>query len=350
MNFNLTSSSTTLITVYNSTSRPTRAFSTFYDVWYVLFFIVVSLNFIGNILVMVVIATDSKFHSKMNFLFINMAFSDFLAGVFSLLWYVVNNVTPEWRSEWVCRVVAANSITVLSGLVSIFTLSAITLERYDAIVRPLEHRMSWLRFKVMLLLIWTLAIVFSSPYVIFTNIVENNNTKRCMFLLGPGQWERQFLTTLVFVFMYVCPNTVICVAYVKLVKHLWFTEENESMQKSRQALLRSRKKITKLLGSVLIVFNLCTFPNFVADFMLSFGLIGYGHKFPTIVFLIQLMSTCVNPFIFFIQSNQFRSRLIDLLFCRAKKINRWSTFRGTGMSSKSLRKLSVLSNQRQTMV
>lgn len=340
MNHSFVSPSSTSIPSGNTTTGSTSAGTAFFEVWYALFFIVLSLNYIGNILVMLVIVTDKKFHSAMNGLFVNMAFSDFLSGVFSLFWYLVNKVTPEWRSEFVCRVVAANSFTVLSGFVSIFTLTAITLERYNAVVKPLEARMSWLRFKLVLLLIWAMAVLFSSPYFIFIDYIgSDDNTGLCMYVLVPG-WRRQLLTTSVFVFTYICPNAVICVVYLKIVKHLWFTKENISMKGSRQALLRSRKKITKLLGSILIVFNFCMFPNFVVDFMLSFGVIGYGHTFAHIVFLVQLVSTCVNPFIFFIQSNQFRHRLMNLLCCKTRKLNRWSTFRGTGMSLNYNRSLS----------
>ena len=333
MNFSFISPSSTSIPSGNTTTRFTSPGAPFLEVWYALFLFVLSLNYIGNFLVMLVIIADKKFHSAMNFLFANMAFSDFLSGVFSLFWYLVNKVTPEWRSEFVCRVVAANSFTVLSGFVSIFTLTAITLERYNAVVKPLEARMSWLRFKLVLLLIWAMAVLFSSPYFIFIDFIGSDEKTNgiCMYVLEPG-WRRQMLTTTVFVFTYMCPNVVICVVYLKIVKHLWFKKENISMKESHQALLRSRKKITELLGSILIVFNLCMFPNFVADFMLSFGLVGYGNKFSHIVFLVQLVSTCVNPFIFFIQSIQFRQRLMNLLCCRTQKLNRWSTFRGTAMS------------------
>ena len=317
----------------SSNSTSTQHFNTFFTIWLTVFFSVLAINFVGNILVVVIIAAERKFHSTMNYLFVNMAFSDFLAGIFALLWYITNYVAPEWQSEWICRLIAANSITVLSGLVSIFTLTAITLERYHAILTPLEHRMSWSRFRIILMVIWTLSITFSLPYVIFMKYVQAENRQMCMFLLG--KWQRQLLTCLMFGLMYVCPNIIICVAYAKIVNYLWFCDENNEMQESHKALLRSRKKITKLLGSVLILFNLCTFPNFIGDFMLSFGVVGYGHKFPQCVFLIQLVSTCVNPLIFFIQSNQFRKRLFDFLCCRTNAIDRWSTLRGTGASTKS---------------
>ena len=331
MHLNLTTNVSS--TADNSTA--TRHHSVFFNIWSTVFFVVLALNFIGNILVVVVIMAERKFHSTMNYLFVNMAFSDFLAGVFSLLWYIANYVAPDWRSDWVCRVVAANSITVLSGLVSIFTLTAITLERYHAILKPLEHRMSWSRFRLVLLVIWTLSIIFSLPYVIAMKFVEEKGRTICLFLLGKWQWQRQLLTSLMFGFMYVCPNIIICVAYAKIVQHLWFNEENNEMQESHKALLRSRKKITKLLGSVLILFNLCTFPNFIADFMRSFDVVAYGHVFLQIAFLIQLASTCVNPLIFFIQSNQFRKQLLDTICCRTKAMQRWSTLRGTTVSTKS---------------
>ena len=342
---NMESNLTVNVSSASDNSTTPRNFSTFFNIWSTVFFIVLALNFIGNILVVLVITAERKFHSTMNYLFVNMAFSDFLAGVFSLLWYIANYVAPEWRSEWVCRVVAANSITVLSGLVSIFTLTAITLERYNAILKPLEHRMSWSRFRIILLVIWTLSIIFSLPYVIFMKFVTRQGGNKCMFVLG--KWQRQLLTSLMFGFMYVCPSIIICVAYAKIVKYLWFNKENDDMPESHKALLRSRKKITKLLGSVLIIFNLCIFPNFIGDFMLSFGVIGYGHIFPQIVFLIQLVSTCVNPLIFFIQSNQFRNRLLDTICCRLKVIDRWSTLRGTGASTKS-QSISVYRHCRST--
>lgn len=320
--------------VLSVTRNDTESNNVFFNIWSCVFFIILFLNLSGNSLVIVVIAKDKKFHSMMNCLFANMAFSDFLAGIFAFLWYLANYIDPAWLNEWICRLVAANTITVLSGIVSIFSLTAITLERYRAILKPLEHRMSWCRLKLILFVIWFFSGICSLPYFIFIKFVDAQNQTRCMFLLG--EWEKQLLTILMFAFVYACPNIIICSAYAKIVKHLWFNKENEEMQESHKALLQSRKKITKLLGFVLIVFNLCVLPNFaIADFMLSFGATGYGHAVSFIGFLIQFVSTCVNPLIFFIQSKQFRNRLFGILFCRNKRINRWSELRVTVVSTKS---------------
>ena len=98
--------------------------------------------FLGNVLVLVALPKDSSLHPPSKLLLRNLAVTDLCAGLFSQPLYVTLLVTVV-KEHWnICRYVAVAVSTTDSilALASLLTLTAISVDRFLALLLGLRYR------------------------------------------------------------------------------------------------------------------------------------------------------------------------------------------------------------------
>lgn len=138
----------------------TRLFQT---IVYVLYSAVFLVAFIGNGLVCFVVHTSPRMKTVTNYFIVNLAIGDILMTVFCVPFsFVPVLVLRYWPFGTVmCSVV--NYSQAVSVLVSAYTLLAISIDRYLAILRPLKPRLGKAAAKGVVLAVWSGALVTASP-------------------------------------------------------------------------------------------------------------------------------------------------------------------------------------------
>lgn len=123
--------------VGGSSSPPQPTVAWYVQLTYII--IIVALAFIGNILIFVVICIKRRLHKIDNMFIANLAVSDFL---FTLI-ETSSNTTREIKRNWrpphdvACYVIIASSVLCASA--SVFTQTAVAVNRYLAVTRPLQY-------------------------------------------------------------------------------------------------------------------------------------------------------------------------------------------------------------------
>ncbi|XP_051879227.1 galanin receptor type 1 isoform X2 [Pristis pectinata] len=187
------------------------------------FSLIFCLGVLGNSLVITVLARSSpgKPRSTTNILILNLSIAD----LSYLLFCIPFQSTYYFMSHWVfggflCKFV--HYFFTVSMLVSFFTLSAMAVDRYIAIVH--SRRSSCIRVArhtVMgVLLIWLVSLAAASPEAYYRMLVHTNDQ-------GPFCWEkwtvllhRQIYKVATFVVGYLLPLLLICYCYAKVLNHL----------------------------------------------------------------------------------------------------------------------------------
>jgi G protein-coupled receptor 83 len=147
--------------------------------------------------------------------------------------------------------------------VSTFTMTIIAIDRYQALINPLHRRLSTaVSIVIIILLIWLIASVFSIPNVVFNQVVEISGHKtlfRCKVSYpSPQIVYRQVITMFTFLTQYVLPLSITAFAYIRISISIWYKLSAESdQQRSRE---KSRRKMIKMLATVVIVFSICWLP------------------------------------------------------------------------------------------
>ena len=274
-------------------------------------------NVFGNLLVFVVVHRNRKRFSANACLLSNLAYSDLTFAVLSFV-----NIYLLFAKT------AHDSLPdfILHALVSIFTLAALAVERYFAILKPFVHltkATKSLMWKVMLA-IWIVAGILCAPGYITQNSVENykrkNMTTNATTRVDPA-WVKTLNTIypiVLVVFGLILPSSVIMFCYSHVIFHVWF--KADANRTTNIALLKSPRKLTKLFIIITVIFLITWTPTF-GWFVLrqyifdakEFWICELSTRF------LGLAGSTANPVIYSFRCPRFRQDVVRLLMCRCCK-------------------------------
>ena len=127
---------------------------------------------IGNTLAIAALTRNKLLRRRTSIFLISLACADLMVGMFSVPMYIYQLVT-RWKTPTSLATrstvfIVFQVIDIFSGLASIFTLTAIALERTYAVGWPLKHRVYRPTFYTILLSsVWVLAAFLSVLYLLF---------------------------------------------------------------------------------------------------------------------------------------------------------------------------------------
>ncbi|XP_009872149.1 PREDICTED: galanin receptor type 1 [Apaloderma vittatum] len=202
-------------------------------------------------------------------------------------------------------------------LVSIFTLSAMSVDRYVAIVH--SRRSSALRISRNALLgvglIWALSFAMASPVAHHQRLFhrEASNQTFC-WEYWPNPRHKKVYVVCTFIFGYLLPLLLISFCYAKVLNHLH--KKLRNMSKKSEA---SKKKTAQTVLVVVVVFGISWLPHHVIHLWAEFGVFPLTQA----SFLFRITAHClaysnssVNPIIYAFLSENFRKAYKQVFKCQ----------------------------------
>lgn len=265
-------------------------------------------------------------------------------------------------STTICKI--SESSKDISVGVSVFTLTALSADRFFAIVDPLRKLHSGIGGKratrctiLIVTSIWVFAIVCAIPAVTLSHIKDiRNETNVTLFVVcypyPPIEGYPNFDTTVVilkFLIYYFVPLFIIACFYSLMARSLIMSTRNmpgELQGQTRQ--IRARKKVAKTVLTFVVVFAICFFPQHL--FFLWFYINkenrekdynAFWHYLRIVGFFLAFINSCINPIALYCVSGTFRKYFQKYLFCRmgskiinsrnmnARRLHRPSTYSST---------------------
>ncbi|OXB77495.1 UNVERIFIED_CONTAM: hypothetical protein H355_015787 [Colinus virginianus] len=187
--------------------------------------------------------------------------------------------------------------------------------RYLAIRYPLKSRdlRTTQNAGVAIVVIWLLSLLFAGPYLSYYQIVHYHGVPICVPV-----WEdqrRKILDILTFVVGYLLPVTVVSLAYARTIKFLWTSVDPiERISESRKA----KRKVTKMIVAVAILFCLCWLPHHLVILCFWFGHFPFNRATYACRLASHCLSyanSCLNPIVYALVSKHFRKRFKQVFTC-----------------------------------
>ncbi|XP_059180970.1 galanin receptor 2a [Centropristis striata] len=296
----------------SSSSSSWRAESVLISVGFSLIFV---LGAVGNSLVLAVLFRNGQMNSKTTNLFIlNLGLADLSFIVFCVPLQATIYTLDQWLfGPVLCKVL--HFIIFLTMYASIFTLTAVSLDRYLAICYPLRSReMRTPRNALASIgLVWALALVFSAPYLSYYSQVSLSGAVVCL-----PAWEsrpRLIMDVCTFVFGYLVPVLVLGLTYARTIRYLWTSVDPvKDVSESR----RSNRKVTKMILVVAALFCLCWLPHHLVILCMWFGRFPLNHATYVLRILSHLVAytnSCLNPIVYALVSKHFRKGFRKVFSC-----------------------------------
>lgn len=199
---------------------------------------------LANLLVMVAIYINRRFHFPIYYLMANLAAADFFAGL--AYFYLMFNTGPNTRRLTVSTWLLRQGLIDTSLTASVANLLAIAIERHITVFRMQLHtRMSNRRVVVVIVIIWTMSIIMGAIPSVGWNCICAIDTCSNMAPL----YSNSYLG------FWAIFNLVTFVVMVVLYAHIFMYVRQRTMRMSRHSSgqRRNRDTMMSLLKTVVIV-------------------------------------------------------------------------------------------------
>ncbi|XP_073752974.1 follicle-stimulating hormone receptor isoform X2 [Callorhinus ursinus] len=280
-----------------------------HDILRVLIWFISILAITGNIIVLMILITSQYKLTVPRFLMCNLAFADLCIGIYLLLIASVDiytksqyhNYAIDWQTGTGCD--AAGFFTVFASELSVYTLTAITLERWHTITHAmrLECKVQLRHAAGVMLLGWIFA--FAVALFPIFGISSYMKVSICLPMDIDSPLSQLYVMSLLV--LNVLAFVVICGCYV----HIYLTVRNPNIVSSS-----SDTKVAKRMAMLIFTDFLCMAP-------ISFFAISASLKVPLItvskskilLVLFYPINSCANPFLYAIFTKNFRRDFFILL-------------------------------------
>ena len=280
----------------------------------IFFSILIFINLVGNTLVILVVVLNKPMRSPINYLLINLATADIIVAVFIGIPFIITPSLTHLEGKMgdvLCKLFTGGNLGWVGALASVFTLVAVAIERYGAVLYPHSQKGKLTKTKIIVLVVlcWTLSALWAIPG--FNAVTYIPEIKGCAH-----SWSKpiyaHFYTVGWSVVAGVIPIGILGALYSRMVYHLWFKKDSVR-EETQKALKRHRKRVTKMVVFVTIIYILCWVPELLIYFLGFTGTITLDGIHHTIASALIVFNSSVNPIVYSLQSTQFRKRLADLV-------------------------------------
>ncbi|XP_036405211.1 thyrotropin receptor [Megalops cyprinoides] len=285
---------------------------------------------LGNLLVLLILLSSHYKLSVSRFLMCNLAFADLCMGVYLLLIASVDlhtqseyyNHAIDWQTGHGCG--AAGFFTVFASELSVYTLTAITLERWHAITfaMRLDRKPRLAHAAAVMLAGWAFCLLLALLPLV--GVSSYQKVSICLPMDTQTAAARVYIVSVLG--LNILAFVVICACYVKIYCAVRSPRYHSSSKDTH---------IAKRMAVLIFTDFLCMAPiSFYAlSAVLDRPLITVSNS-KILLVLFYPLNSCANPFLYAIFTKAFRGDVFILLskvgFCE----HRAQVFRGQTVSSK----------------
>ncbi|XP_045107331.1 RYamide receptor-like [Portunus trituberculatus] len=343
---------TDLEVLLNSGTCTPSDFSSYMPLIYQMYACIFVIALLGNTLVLYTVAANRKMHTVTNLFIANLAVGDLLIMVFCVPFSVASIIVLQYWPFGEVLCVFVNYSQAVSIFVSAYTLVAISLDRYLAIIYPLRPRMTRCQAKVIIAAVWFMALVTTLPIAVFSRLDPTD--LRVYQWYGrevcredwPNEMLRKYYTMSLMILQYFLPLLVLIYTYSRIACKVWgcrstrFSHSGCNTQmtlvaapETARGLLRtnasdhSPAKMIRMTLAVVLVYSLCWLPfnilMVILDFVEEAGFWTHTHHVWFICHWLAMSHACYNPLILCWMNTKFREGYLLALYrllpcCRSR--------------------------------
>ncbi|CAF1341684.1 unnamed protein product [Adineta steineri] len=281
------------------------------------------LIFIGSIilnLLAIVYILSTRDKTTISILVVNLAIADIIHAM-GIIFFSSNLFTRSWIfGEFGCKF--SLTTDVLCTVVIVYTVAALSIERYIDARSTLTAKFRSLVTFASLVLIWTLGLLVSYPFIFYTYLLDTssnttkNSTVTATYSCQSHLTERELLVheIVLYVIAFLIPYSIIVLFSLKLLKFLrsWLKRKEKL---TRTSVSRKRTRGVKLVLCIVLSFLICYTPFWAFKFYTRFivdenvlqrpilqRILSYVHL---LVVLLNHFESVLNPLFFIVLTERF---------------------------------------------
>lgn len=293
------------------------------------FSVIALFGVIGNLVVILVIAVNHRQPKNMtNMLIISLAVADLLFIIVCIPFTAARYALPVWPfGSALCKIY--QYVAHVTAYASVYTLVLMSLDRFLAVVYPIASITVRTERNTCLAIGANWAIVCISNLHILWEYEPNDYThlgetrSECLNTRIFTQHKKdehehgRIIYGCFFVFAYLLPLTIICTLYGCILSRLTCHSVPGTGRESAER-VRNRRRITRMVVVIVLVFTVCWLPIHAVFIALYFGRAKSTALMVSMHVLancLAYLNSCVNPFLYAFLSDSFRGWFMRMFGC-----------------------------------
>ncbi|XP_055793115.1 neuromedin-K receptor-like isoform X2 [Salvelinus fontinalis] len=279
------------------------------SLWTVAYSLVLLVSVSGNVIVIWIILAHKQMRTVTNYFLLNLALADTSMAAFNSFVNFVYAAHGDWYFGLAyCKF--HNFLPVTAVFASIYSMVAIAVDRYMAIIHPLKPRLSATVTRSVIGCIWGMAVVLAFPLCYYSTTRQIGQRTLC-YVYWPRTAQDSFMYhIIVAVLVYVLPLVVMAGTYSLVGRTLWGGEIPGDSKDNYHLQIQAKRKVVKMMMIVVVTFAVCWLP-----YHLYFMITGLNRQLNRVksiqqvylsVLWLAMSSTMYNPIIYCCLNNRFR--------------------------------------------
>ncbi|XP_063953941.1 allatostatin-A receptor-like [Lytechinus pictus] len=278
------------------------------------------LGIVGNLMVILALRERRAAGRSTDTLMSALAFADFMTSLFTIPVPSASTVPDSPLGQLYCKMTLPGFFLFVAATASSYILMAISVERFLAVVYPLQFNQLMARKQMLAIVISAIWIISFLVYGIFiaTAVIANPMTHTCT-LYFPTVAAKVTFGYFMFIYRFVLPVLVMLVTQVFIAYKLHRHSVQFRGQEAVSFHIKARNRVLKLMSIVIIVFVITWGPGQVSFFLFTIGILppsyigGPLHKF---IIVFTTYNSCMNPVIYIVWFPEFRLALRKMFTCQ----------------------------------
>ncbi|KAM9765264.1 gastrin-releasing peptide receptor [Menidia menidia] len=294
---------------------------------------IIVLGLIGNITLIKTFCSAKSTRNVPNLFMSSLALGDVLLLLTCAPVDASRYLSEEWLFGRVgCKVIPFIQLTSVG--VSVFTLTALSADRYRAIVKPLDIQTSSTNgIVVRAAFIWLISLILAIPEAVYSDLhtfsipSTNESFVTCAPYPHAGKLHPQIHSMASFLIFYVIPLLVISMYYTFIARSLMRSASNLPVEGNVHARrqVESRKRLAKTVLVFVGLFAVCWLPSHIIYLYRSYHYsqvdTSLAHFICSVVArILAFTNSCINPFALYLLSSTFKKQFNQQLCCCCRLI------------------------------
>ena len=304
----------------------------------IVFGVIFVIGLVGNGLLIFTVLANKSMRTTPNIFLTSLAIGDFFLILVSVPFRAALYIFEQWWfGEAMCKI--SEFMITLSLGTSVFTLTALTGDRFVAIVLP-RSTLGWSTIRKTVLisaLLWILSLILAAPDLITSTVAIYHNSILYCSIYGESPefddwdsyWYYKFRPMFHFTVFFAIPLIVIATLNISIARVLLRKSsipvgeaDLSGAVSSWKKEMKNRQKIAKMVLAIVVLFVICWTPRylfiFLHRFKPDFEFNIYYHILKISGFCLSFIYSCVNPVVLYVASDEFRRHFNYYLFrcCR----------------------------------
>lgn len=362
----------------------------------VLYSVAFVVGLIGNFLIIYVTYRYRRMQSVTNVLLSSLASADLLLITFCIPVKVAKLFSFSWAmGSFLCKFI--HYIQNVSMICSVLTLTAISIERYYAIVHPMRAKYicTLSQVRIVIAITWVLSLLLAVPILFVQTLVDVGERIPAFWCVRDGAKQKwvQYHEIYVLLLVLIGPFCIMLLAYALICWEVWKVMERRSYMTSRNALARQRyeanehgadsiqlaplgaedsrprtsqivnrvvrerddskmvKQVICMLVAVVLLFAICWGPLLIDNVLTAYDVLdrdktGHLKHIATAFHLMAYFNSCLDPIIYGFMSKSFRDSFSAVLCCT--RSNTAYNHRSMSRMTSSVRQISRTGSKNQS--